>query len=218
MRARKAEERKTQLEAIQAVFSGLGQGSKTLLEDRAKMTALVGGLTALAVGVYSARAATRVAGNLVERQLMRPPLVRETSRFTWNQGAFAYARQWFPWGKKDGPLMEKIVLEEELSERLAWTTNSLVNAKRNGTPFRSVAEPYAFWSPRRGGPFLTRTRFEVRPSRGIAFLIAGGCPRSSSGFTLLRAGSRSESSAGAHQCYGKTRRSSPQQSPERASE
>merc|ERR1712203_333830 len=33
---------------------------------------------------------------------------------------------------------EKIVLEDELSERLEWTTNSLVNAKRNGTPFRHL--------------------------------------------------------------------------------
>merc|ERR1719316_1360875 len=100
MRAKMAEERKTRLEAIQAVFSGLGQGSKTLLEDRAKLAALVGGLTALALGVYTARAGTRVAGNLIERQLMRPPLVRETSRFTWSRQAVA--GKWrFPWSKED---------------------------------------------------------------------------------------------------------------------
>jgi len=33
---------------------------------------------------------------------------------------------------------EQIVLEDELSERLAWTTNSLVNAKKNGTPYRHL--------------------------------------------------------------------------------
>ena len=33
-------------------------------------------------------------------------------------------------------VMEQIVLEDELSERLQWTTNSLLNAKKNGTPFR----------------------------------------------------------------------------------
>merc|ERR1719254_128436 len=87
MRAQAAESRKTQLENIQAIFSGLGQGSKTLLEDRTKMTALVGGLTALALGVYGARATTRVAGNLIERQLMKPPLVRETSRNTWSRAS-----------------------------------------------------------------------------------------------------------------------------------
>jgi len=35
-------------------------------------------------------------------------------------------------------LLEKIVLEDELSERLQWTTNSLVNARKNGTPFRHL--------------------------------------------------------------------------------
>eukprot|EP00439_Symbiodinium_sp_Y106_P056380 s2371_g7.t3 len=67
MRARMAEERKTRLEQIQAVFAGLGAGTRSLLEDRSKMTVLVGGLTALALGVYGARAATGVAGNLIER-------------------------------------------------------------------------------------------------------------------------------------------------------
>eukprot|EP00933_Yihiella_yeosuensis_P006880 TRINITY_DN11170_c0_g1_i1.p1 TRINITY_DN11170_c0_g1~~TRINITY_DN11170_c0_g1_i1.p1 ORF type:complete len:566 (+),score=163.28 TRINITY_DN11170_c0_g1_i1:73-1770(+) len=135
MRARMAEERKTRLEQIQAIFSGLGSGSKSLLEDRSKMTVLVGGMTALALGVYSARAATRVAGNLIERRLMRPPLVRDTSRFSWSRDGF---RALMPWNKKKGDLMEKIVLEDELAERLQWTTNSLVNAKKNGTPFRHL--------------------------------------------------------------------------------
>jgi len=136
MRARMAEERKTRMEQISAIFSGLGQGSKSLLEDKAKMTAMVGGLTTLALGVYGARATMRVAGNIVERRLMRPPLVRETSRFTWSRDSVGGYQ--FPWAKPQGNLMEKIVLQEELSQRLSWTTNSLVNAKANGTPFRHL--------------------------------------------------------------------------------
>jgi len=135
MRARMAEERKTRMEQIQAIFAGLGAGSQSLLEDRSKMTTLVGGLSVLAVGVYGARAATRVAGNLVERSMMKPPLVRETSRFSWGRDGF---KGLLPFGKTQKPLMENIVLEEELSERLNWTTNSLVNAKKNGTPFRHL--------------------------------------------------------------------------------
>ncbi|CAE7531095.1 atad3-a [Symbiodinium natans] len=134
MRARMAEERKTRLEQIQAVFAGLGAGTRTLLEDRSKMTVLVGGLTALALGVYGARAATGVAGNLIERRLMRPPLVRETSRMTWGRDGLAS----FISSKKQGGFLEKIVLEDDLSERLQWTTNSLVNAKKNGTPYRHL--------------------------------------------------------------------------------
>merc|ERR1719199_2116412 len=43
-----------------------------------------------------------------------------------------------PWLKPKGALMDKIVLEDELAERLQWTTNSLINARKNGTPFRHI--------------------------------------------------------------------------------
>lgn len=42
----------------------------------------VAGLTLLAVGVYSARNATAVAGRYIEARLGKPSLVRETSRIT----------------------------------------------------------------------------------------------------------------------------------------
>lgn len=40
------------------------------------------GLTLLAVGVYTARNTTAVAGRYIEARLGKPSLVRETSRFT----------------------------------------------------------------------------------------------------------------------------------------
>jgi len=140
MRARMSEERKSKLEAIQAIFSGLGEGSRSLLEDRAKMATVIGGLTALAVGVYSARAGTRVAGNIVERQLMRPPLIRETSRFHLRAGGGSLLRSLpLPWKQtKEHKLLDNIVLDQELADRLEWTSNSLINAKKNGTPFRHM--------------------------------------------------------------------------------
>lgn len=42
----------------------------------------VAGLTLLAVGIYSAKNATSVAGRFVEARLGKPSLVRETSRIT----------------------------------------------------------------------------------------------------------------------------------------
>lgn len=42
----------------------------------------VAGLTLLAVGVYSAKNATAVAGRYIEARLGKPSLVRETSRIT----------------------------------------------------------------------------------------------------------------------------------------
>merc|ERR1719506_3588684 len=40
-------------------------------------------------------------------------------------------------GEKAG-IFDKIVLEEELTERLKWTTNALTNAQKNGAPFRHL--------------------------------------------------------------------------------
>merc|ERR1719453_2366823 len=135
MRAKAGEERRTRLESISAIFGGIGAGSKVLLEDKTKMTALVTGLTALAVGVYGARAGTRLAANLVERTLGRPSLVRETSRFTFNK----QGKGWLPWlSQEKAPIFDKIVLETDLSERLQWTTNHLMQAQANGTPYRHL--------------------------------------------------------------------------------
>ncbi|CAE7188655.1 ATAD3 [Symbiodinium pilosum] len=71
---------------------------------------------------------------VAQQRLMRPPLVRETSRLTWGRDGLASLIS----SKKQGGFLEKIVLEDELSERLQWTTNSLVNAKKNGTPYRHL--------------------------------------------------------------------------------
>mmetsp|Transcript_30441 Transcript_30441/g.65554 ORF Transcript_30441/g.65554 Transcript_30441/m.65554 type:complete len:552 (-) Transcript_30441:113-1768(-) len=165
MRARAAEERKTRLEAIQTIFSGLGEGSRALLEDKTKMTTLVGGLTLLAVGVYGARSATRVAGNLLEKRLMRPPLVRETSRATWNKDSLLAM---LPWKKKDPKFLENIVLEDELAERLTWTTNSLVNAKQNGTPYRHLL---LHGAPGTGKTLFART---LARQSGLDYAIMSG--------------------------------------------
>lgn len=134
LRAQHAEDRSTRLQSIEETFSSLASGAKALHEDPSKMVTLVAGLTALALGVYTAKATTRVASTLLEKHFGRPPLVRETSKWTWRP---SLAR--WPWSAKEKPnIFEKIVLEEELSERLKWTTNALLNAQQNGTPFRHL--------------------------------------------------------------------------------
>lgn len=131
-RAEQAERRKTALESIETFFSSMSAGAEALYDDRAKTATLIGGLTLLAGGVYGARASTRVVGRVLERQLSRPPLVRETSRWSWRPQLSLLPK------RTASSLFESIVLEENLAERLQWSTNALLNAQQNGTPFRHL--------------------------------------------------------------------------------
>ncbi|XP_060477907.2 ATPase family AAA domain-containing protein 3 isoform X2 [Panthera onca] len=82
IRLKAAEHRQTILESIRTAGALFGEGFRAFVTDWDKVTATVAGLTLLAVGVYSARNATSVAGRYIEARLGKPSLVRETSRIT----------------------------------------------------------------------------------------------------------------------------------------
>ncbi|XP_058408634.1 ATPase family AAA domain-containing protein 3 isoform X3 [Diceros bicornis minor] len=82
IRLKAAEHRQTILESIRTAGTLFGEGFRAFVTDWDKVTATVAGLTLLAIGVYSAKNATSVAGRYVEARLGKPSLVRETSRIT----------------------------------------------------------------------------------------------------------------------------------------
>uniref|UniRef100_A0A8D1IF35 ATPase family AAA domain containing 3A n=1 Tax=Sus scrofa TaxID=9823 RepID=A0A8D1IF35_PIG len=82
IRLKAAEHRQTILESIRTAGTLFGEGFRAFVTDWDKVTATVAGLTLLALGVYSAKNATSVAGRYVEARLGKPSLVRETSRIT----------------------------------------------------------------------------------------------------------------------------------------
>eukprot|EP00921_Rhytidocystis_pertsovi_P015317 GHVQ01024395.1.p1 GENE.GHVQ01024395.1~~GHVQ01024395.1.p1 ORF type:complete len:578 (-),score=87.83 GHVQ01024395.1:2030-3763(-) len=168
MRAKAAEDRKTKLESLQMTFSGVGGAFNSLLDDKAKLTTLVGGLTALALGVYGARSGTQVAGRFLESRMGKPPLVRETSRWTFSRNlAMMNPLRWFS-SSVNVNFQEKIVLPAELAERLKWTTNSLISAKQNGTPYRHLC---LYGAPGTGKTLFART---LAKSCGMDYAIMTG--------------------------------------------
>ncbi len=60
----------------------LGKGFQTFVEDPNKILMTAGGLTLFALGIYSARTTTGLAGKYLEARLGKPSLIRDTSRFT----------------------------------------------------------------------------------------------------------------------------------------
>eukprot|EP00747_Dinoflagellata_sp_TGD_P181508 gnl/TRDRNA2_/TRDRNA2_35371_c0_seq1.p1 gnl/TRDRNA2_/TRDRNA2_35371_c0~~gnl/TRDRNA2_/TRDRNA2_35371_c0_seq1.p1 ORF type:complete len:563 (-),score=118.38 gnl/TRDRNA2_/TRDRNA2_35371_c0_seq1:45-1733(-) len=164
MRAKKAEERRTALESIEEIFSSMSSGAMALYDDRTKAITLVAGLTALALGVHTAKNVVRVTASVLERNLGRPPLVRETSRWSWRP----QLHPWWPFRKETPNIMEQIVLEETLSERLTWTTNALLKAQENGTPFRHLL---LYGAPGTGKTLFART---LARQSGLDYAIMSG--------------------------------------------
>ncbi|CEM02546.1 unnamed protein product [Vitrella brassicaformis CCMP3155] len=165
LRARFAEERKTKMEQLQIIFGSIGGAFNSLIEDKTRLATVVGGITAAALGIYGARVGTQIAGRYIESRLGKPPLVRETSRWSFNRAWRSYLLGWL-WRRPS--FQEKIVLPAELSERLEWTSNSLVNAKRNGTPFRHLL---LYGPPGTGKTLFART---ISRNSGLDYAIMTG--------------------------------------------
>merc|ERR1719171_2712055 len=165
MKAKAQEDYRTRIDSITTTLNSVGGALNTLLSDPNKLLGTVGGLTALALGVYTAKNATRVAANLAEKRLGRPALVRETSRMRidWKSTVDKFLGRHKPFAGLDN-----IVLNAHLSERLGWTSNALINTKKSGTPFQHLL---LYGPPGTGKTLFART---LARQSGLDYAIMTG--------------------------------------------
>ncbi|KAK9789371.1 hypothetical protein WJX73_007444 [Symbiochloris irregularis] len=158
------EERKKLLEAINATFGHLGGGATALLTDTNMLTAAVAGLTLLALGVYTAREGTRVAGRVFDRWLGTPRLVRETSRRRLFGSGIG--------GHKSSEEVRRdfgdIVMQPVLQERVRSLAASTANTKRHGAAFRHML----FYGPPGTGKTMAAKR--MARTAGLDYAIMSG--------------------------------------------
>lgn len=139
-RLRAKEYRETVLEGIQVAGSTLGTGLMAFFSDKEKLTSAVVSFTALALGIYTAKVTTGVAGRYVEARLGKPSLVRETSRRSTAQSIInpvPSIKRLLNLEKIGDPL-DGVVLEHKLDQRLRQVAVSTSNTKKNGAPFRHL--------------------------------------------------------------------------------
>lgn len=139
-RAKAKEYRETVLESISLAGSTIGNGVMTFLGDKEKVTSSVVALSVLAMGIYTAKVGTGVAGRFVEARLGKPSLVRETSRRSVLQvmgNPFPSIKRVLRLGKPQDA-MEGIVFESKLDARLRNVATATYNTKSNKAPFRHL--------------------------------------------------------------------------------
>uniref|UniRef100_A0A914XRN9 AAA+ ATPase domain-containing protein n=1 Tax=Plectus sambesii TaxID=2011161 RepID=A0A914XRN9_9BILA len=168
LRAREQERRSTLIEAIKTGGSVIGAGAQAFISDWNKILAAAGGLSVLAVGVYTAKRGTGVAARFVEARLGKPSLVRDTSRITpieTFKHPIKTAKQVF---SKSADPLEGVVLNPALEARVRDIALTTKNTKRNRGLFRNVL----FYGP----PGTGKTMFAKSLARhsGLDYAIMTG--------------------------------------------
>ncbi|XP_065218736.1 ATPase family AAA domain-containing protein 3A homolog [Planococcus citri] len=138
IRVKAEENRKTVLDSITTAGSVLGAGAQTLLHDWDKMLTAVGGLSLLALGVYTAKGTTSVSARYIEARLGKPSLVRETSRFSFLETLKHPILTAKKFRLKSGDTLSGVVLAPTLEERLRDVAIATKNTKRNKGMYRNI--------------------------------------------------------------------------------
>ncbi|GAB4815326.1 hypothetical protein N2152v2_002372 [Parachlorella kessleri] len=160
------EDRKRLVEAINTTFGNLGSAASSLLTDRDKLLTFVGGATLLALGVYSAREGTRVAGKGIDRWFGTPKLVRETSKRPFLAGSRGKApEKTTEEVRRD---FSDIVLAPQLQEHVRALAAVTSNTKRHGAPFRHML----FYGPPGTGKTMAAKR--LARTSGLDYAILSG--------------------------------------------
>ncbi|XP_068598998.1 ATPase family AAA domain containing 3 [Brachionichthys hirsutus] len=182
IRLKAAEHRQTVLESIKTAGAVFGEGFRAFVSDWDKVTATVAGLTLLAVGVYSARNATGVAGRYIEARLGKPSLVRETSRFTVGEAIKHPVKTVKRLKSKPQDALEGVVLSPSLEERVRDIAIATRNTRQNNGLYRNIL----MYGPPGTGKTLFSKKLAMHSGMDYAIMTGGDvAPMGRDGVTAM---------------------------------
>ncbi|XP_029287139.1 ATPase family AAA domain containing 3 [Cottoperca gobio] len=182
IRLKAAEHRQTVLESIKTAGAVFGEGFRAFVSDWDKVTATVAGLTLLAVGVYSARSTTAVAGRYIEARLGKPSLVRETSRFTVAEAIKHPVKMAKRLKSKPQDALEGVVLSPSLEERVRDIAIATRNTRQNHGLYRNIL----MYGPPGTGKTLFAKKLAVHSGMDYAIMTGGDvAPMGRDGVTAM---------------------------------
>eukprot|EP00268_Persea_americana_P054936 TRINITY_DN6342_c0_g2_i3.p1 TRINITY_DN6342_c0_g2~~TRINITY_DN6342_c0_g2_i3.p1 ORF type:complete len:636 (+),score=142.08 TRINITY_DN6342_c0_g2_i3:158-2065(+) len=174
---RASAERDKWVAAINTTFDHIGGGLRAILTDQNKLIVAVGGVTALAAGVYTTREGARVVWGYVDRILGQPSLIRESSRgkYPWSG---LYSRTISSLSQRtdrgvglgnNGNGFGDVILHPSLQQRIKQLAGATANTKLHQAPFRNML----FYGP--PGTGKTMAARELARKSGLDYaLMTGG--------------------------------------------
>uniref|UniRef100_A0ACD5YUB3 Uncharacterized protein n=1 Tax=Avena sativa TaxID=4498 RepID=A0ACD5YUB3_AVESA len=127
-------EKEKWLAAINTTFSHIEGGLRTVLTDRSKLVMGIGGVTALAAGVYTTREGARVTWGYINRILGQPSLIRESSMRKFPLPGLKPSSA----SLSGGAGFENVILHPALKRRIEHLARATANTKSHDAPFRNM--------------------------------------------------------------------------------
>nr|XP_051696433.1 ATPase family AAA domain-containing protein 3 isoform X5 [Oryctolagus cuniculus] len=170
------------LESIRTAGALFGEGFRAFVTDWDKVTATVAGLTLLAVGVYSAKNATAVAGRYLEARLGKPSLVRETSRITVLEALRHPVQVSRRLLSRPQDALEGVVLSPSLEARVRDIAIATRNTKKNKSLYRNIL----MYGPPGTGKTLFAKKLALHSGMDYAIMTGGDvAPMGREGVTAM---------------------------------
>ncbi|XP_014667844.1 PREDICTED: ATPase family AAA domain-containing protein 3-B-like isoform X1 [Priapulus caudatus] len=169
IRLKASEKRVTVMESIRTAGSVLGTGLQAFISDWDKVTAAAGGLTLLALGVYSAKMGTGVAARYVESRLGKPSLIRETSRLTFVDALKHPIKTARRLRTKPQDALTGIILKPTLEERLRDIAITTRHTKKNKGFYRNIM----FYGPPGTGKTMFAKSLALHSGMDYAIMTGG---------------------------------------------
>ncbi|CAH9088643.1 unnamed protein product [Cuscuta epithymum] len=168
-------EKEKWLAAINTTFTHVEEGFRVLLTDRSKLIMAVGGVTALAAGVYTTREGARVTWGYINRILGQPSLIRESSmkKFPWSGTISKVANRALESSTgieatSSRSHFNNIVLHPSLQRRIEHLARATANTKSHQAPFRNML----FYGP--PGTGKTMVAREIARKSGLDYAMMTG--------------------------------------------
>jgi len=160
----------------------IGAGAEAMLTDWDKVLTAAGGLSLLALGVYTAKGATGVVSRYVEARIGKPTLVGETSRFAFLDALKNPLHYLKRLRAKPADALQGVVLNPKLEERLRDIAIATKNTRINRGMYRNVLM--------HGPPGTGKTMFakKLAEHSGMDFAIMTGgdvAPMGKEGVTAI---------------------------------